>query len=165
LYNIPGRCATNIDAATILRLAALPNIVAVKEASGSLQQAADVLSMAAEKFPHFKLFAGDDALALPMMALGAAGVVSVVSNLVPSLMVALINAACAGDFSLARQLQYQLLPLYKAAFLETNPAPIKRAMQLCGRAAGECRLPLVELSLENLERLRQTLLHMQLIST
>lgn len=164
LYNIPGRCGTNIETSTLLRIAALPNIVGVKEASGSIQQVGEVLHSVVKSFPDFKVFSGDDALTLPMMALGAVGVVSVVSNLVPARVVALVKAALQGDFEQARERHYQLLPLYKAAFIESNPVPIKSAMDLCNMPAGGCRLPLYRMSADNLNILRQCLLQMQLIN-
>lgn len=163
IYNIPGRCGTNIETPTLMRIAALPNIVGVKEASGNINQAGDVLHTIAKRYPHFSVFSGDDALTLPMMALGAVGVVSVVSNLVPHQVVAQVNAALQGQFDLARERHHQLLPLYKTAFIESNPVPIKTAMNLCGMPSGECRLPLYQMAPENINILRQLLLQMQLI--
>ena len=163
VYNIPGRCGTNIETSTLLRIAGLPNIIGVKESSGNVSQAGDVLDTVVKKYPHFSVFSGDDALTLPMMALGAAGVVSVVSNLVPTQVIGQVNAALQGRFDLARKLHYQLLPLYKTAFIETNPVPIKTAMGLCGMPAGKCRLPLYQMAPQNKKILRQLLLQMQLI--
>ncbi len=163
IYNIPGRCGTNIETATMKRIADLPRIIGVKEASGNINQAGDILHTLTETHPHFSVFAGDDALTLPMMALGAKGIVSVVSNLVPAQVIALVNAALQGEFDLAKKIHYQLLPLYQAAFIETNPIPIKTAMNLCGMPSGECRLPLCQMAPENLNLLRQLLLKMQLM--
>lgn len=163
VYNIPGRCGTNIETSTLMRIAGLPNIIGVKEASGNINQAGDVLHSIVEKYPHFLLFSGDDALTLPMIALGAVGVVSVVSNLVPDHVIALVNAALQGCFELARDIHYQLLPLYKTAFIETNPIPIKTAMELCGMPSGGCRLPLYQMASENINILRQLLLEMRLM--
>lgn len=157
VYNIPGRCGINLETATLVRIAQLPNVVGVKEASGNVNQAGDVI----HALPSFKVFSGDDSLTLPLMALGAVGVVSVVSNLVPGPIVAQVNAALKGDFSEARRLHHELLPLYKGAFIESNPVPIKTAMTLSGMAAGPCRLPLYPLSPANFETLRQ-LLHTSL---
>lgn len=165
IYNIPGRCGTNIETATLLRIAGLPNMIGVKEASGNINQAGDVLHTIVEKYPQFLVFSGDDALTLPMMALGAVGIVSVVSNLVPFQVIALVNAALQGRFDLAREIHYKLLPLYKTAFVETNPIPIKTAMNLCGMPSGECRLPLYQMAPENLTILKRLLLQMQLILT
>lgn len=163
IYNIPGRSGTNIETHTMLRLAGLKNIIGVKEASQNINQAGDVLNTVAKKHPGFLVFSGDDAFTLPLMAMGAAGVVSVVSNLIPKEIVAMTNAALQGDFASARLMHYQLLDLYKAAFLETNPVPIKTAMHLCGMPSGECRLPLYQMGHENLKLLQQVLLQMQLI--
>lgn len=165
IYNIPGRCGQNIETPTLMRIAGLPNIIGVKEASGNIHQAGDFLHTIAKKYPHFTVFSGDDILTLPMIALGAVGVVSVVSNLITKQVIALTNASLKGNFTLARELHFQLLSLYKTAFIETNPIPIKTAMTLCGMPAGGCRLPLYEMSNENLEILRQQLLQMNLLST
>jgi|SRR3984957_16347826 len=163
IYNIPGRCGTNIETPTLMRVAELPNIIGVKEGSGNINQAGDILHTIAAKYPHFLVFSGDDVLTLPMMALGAVGVVSVLSNLIPTQVMALAHAALQGEFDLARKMHYQLLPLCKAIFIETNPIPIKTAMHLCGMPAGECRLPLYQMEPENLNMLRQLLFQMQLI--
>lgn len=163
LYNIPGRCGINIETATLLKIAALPNIVGVKDATGNVQQAGEVIHSVVKKYPDFKVFCGDDALTLPMMSLGAVGIISVVSNLIPTQIVALTNAALQGDFDLARQIHFQLHSLYKVAFIETNPVPIKTAMNLCGMPAGGCRLPLYEMASENINLLRQHLMQLQLL--
>lgn len=164
VYNIPGRCVTNIETPTLLRIAGLPNIVGVKEASGNVNQAGDVLSTIIEKYPDFSVFSGDDALTLPMMALGAVGVVSVVSNLLPKPITELVQASLEGDFDKARKIHFELLPLFKAAFIETNPVPIKTAMNLCGMPAGGCRLPLYKMTEENVKQLHQVLAYMNLLS-
>lgn len=164
VYNIPGRCGTNIETSTMRRIAKLPNIVGVKEASSSIHQVGDVLQMIATESPNFKVFSGDDLLTLPLMALGAVGVVSVVSNLIPERIKALVTAAAEGNFALARDLHFELMPLYKAAFIETNPVPIKAAMQLCGMPAGSCRLPLYQMSDENTRFMHQLLEQYQLLN-
>ncbi len=163
VYNIAGRTGVNIETSTLLRLAELPHIIGVKEASGSVNQAGDVIATVVSKFPDFKVFSGDDALTLPMMALGAVGVISVVSNLIPGEIVALVNAASKGDYELARALHYQLLQLFKTCFIETNPVPIKAAMNFVGMAAGECRLPLCEMAPENLNTLHQMLQQIRML--
>lgn len=163
VYNIPGRSGTNIETTTLLRIAGLPNVIGVKEASGNLSQVGDIFHTILSQHPEFLVFSGDDVLTLPMMALGAVGVISVVSNLVPDRMVALTCAALAGEFALAKKIHYELLPLYQAAFIETNPVPIKTAMTLCGIPSGNCRLPLHELAPKNLEHLKNLLLRMQFI--
>lgn len=161
VYNIPGRSGVNIETTTLVRIAELPNIIGVKEASGSVSQAGDVIQTIARKNANFSVLSGDDGLTLPMMALGAVGVVSVVSNLIPAEIVSLVNAASQGNYDLAREIHYQLLPLFKTAFIETNPIPIKAAMNLCGMPAGECRLPLCEMTAANLNTLRQVFFQMQ----
>jgi 4-hydroxy-tetrahydrodipicolinate synthase len=164
IYNIPGRCGTNIETKTLLRIAELPNICGVKESSENVCQAGDVYQTILSKYPDFTLLSGDDNLTLPMMALGAQGVVSIMSNLIPKQMKQMVDAALANDFESARALHFALLPLFKAAFIETNPIPIKAAMNLCKRPAGPCRLPLYEMSPANLETLTQLLLTMELTS-
>ncbi len=162
-YNVPGRCGVNIETSTLLRIAALPNIVGVKETAGNIPQAGDILHSVVTQYPNFSVFSGDDILTLPMMAMGASGIISVVSNLVPAWVVAQTNAALEGRFGAAQEMHYRLLPLYKAAFLETNPIPIKTAMSLCGMPAGDCRLPLCSMKQENINALRQVLVEMQLM--
>jgi len=159
VYNIQSRVGVNIETETLIRIAALPRVIAVKEASGNLSQAGDVVN----QIPHLSLFSGDDAFTLPMMALGAKGVVSVVSNLIPLEMGALVKAALDGKFEEAKKRHYQLLPLFKAAFLEVNPVPIKEAMNLVGFPAGDYRLPLCEMDVKNREKLRHVLREMGLV--
>jgi 4-hydroxy-tetrahydrodipicolinate synthase len=157
VYNIQGRTGVNIETPTLLRIAALPNVIGVKEASNNLNQVTDVLHTILKQYPQFSVLSGDDAATLPFMALGATGVISVVSNLVPEWVTALVNAALSQDFERARILHKELLPLFRNAFLETNPAPIKEAMNLWGLAAGPCRLPLCEMQPENRKKLRDLL--------
>ncbi|MBA3237480.1 MAG: 4-hydroxy-tetrahydrodipicolinate synthase [Parachlamydiaceae bacterium] len=163
LYNIPGRCGTNIELGTLLKIAEFPNVMGVKESSGNIQQAGEFIHSISMKYPHFHVFSGDDAFTLPMMSLGAVGIVSVVSNLIPAAIVKQVNAALNGDFISAKEIHHQLLPLYNVAFVETNPVPIKTAMNLCGMPAGECRLPLYALSPNSLNLLKQKLHEMELI--
>ena len=162
VYNIQGRTGVNIETSTMMRIAGLPNIVGVKEASGSISQAGDVLLNVKKKYPSFTVLSGDDGLTLPMMSLGAEGVVSVVSNLVPKKVVSLVEAALKGQFVEARRVHEELSPLFKLAFIEVNPSPIKYAMDLCGMAAGPCRLPLCEMRRENQELLASKLCEMGL---
>lgn len=152
VYNIAGRTGRNIPAAMMARLAQIPNICAVKEASGDINQMGDII--AAVNAPDggkktFPVLSGDDALTLPLIALGGAGVISVVSNLFPAMVKKMTAFALEGNFTQARSLHYQLLPFTKAAFIETNPVPIKRAMALAGLPAGPTRLPLGALAPEN----------------
>jgi 4-hydroxy-tetrahydrodipicolinate synthase len=146
VYNIPGRTGKNIENPIMLRLAEHRNIVAVKEASGSIPQMMDLI---AKKPKDFNVLSGDDNLAFPLMALGGTGVVSVASNIVPDRMKQLTQAALKGDWDRARKLHYDLLPLFKGIFLETNPIPIKAAMALKGFVEEVYRLPMCPLSQEN----------------
>ena len=143
VYNVPGRTASNIEAGTALALAAIPGIVAIKEASGNVGQVAEILR---ERPPSFTVLSGDDALTLPIMALGGDGVISVVSNVTPRRMASLTEACRAGDFVAARILHRQLMPWMHAAFIESNPAPVKCALAMLGRAQDVLRLPLVPMA-------------------
>jgi 4-hydroxy-tetrahydrodipicolinate synthase len=157
VYNIQGRTGQNLQTETLQRLMSFPSIIGVKEASGNIMQMNEVIEMAKQHRPHLSILSGDDALTLPLMALGGHGTISVVSNLLPNLLQNLVQATLNGDFASARDWHYQLLPLFKAAFIETNPIPIKAAMQLCGMAAGPCRLPLCDLASTSLNQLKQVL--------
>lgn len=151
VYNIPGRTARNIENPTMLRLAAHPRIVTVKEASGDLAQ---VMDLAATKPADFAIVSGDDNLTLPIMVLGGTGVVSVASNIAPRLMTAMVAAANDGDYAEARRLHYRLLPLFRAIFIQTNPIPIKYALALAGHIEEVYRLPLCPLDEADKARLR-----------
>ncbi|MCC6773316.1 MAG: 4-hydroxy-tetrahydrodipicolinate synthase [Gemmatimonadaceae bacterium] len=143
VYNVPGRTASNIEARTTLELATIPGILGIKEASANLAQIGDVLR---ERPPGFIVLSGDDALTLPIMALGGEGVISVIGNATPRRMVSLVDTCAAGDFAAARTLHRQLLPWMTAAFVESNPAPVKAALALMGRIENVLRLPLVPLA-------------------
>lgn len=145
VYNIQGRTGVNIETSTLRALSEIPQIVGVKEASGNISQIGDVLAGIQHQRPDFKVFSGDDALTLPVMALGANGVISVASNLYPASICKMVSEALSGNFEEARRRHFSLLPLFKALFLESNPVPVKYAMNIKGMAAGECRLPLTEL--------------------
>jgi 4-hydroxy-tetrahydrodipicolinate synthase len=162
-YNIQSRTAKNIDTPTMQRLSGIPSIIGVKESSGSVEQVGEVVQSVKGKRPDFGVLSGDDAFTLPLMALGGDGVVSVIANLVPELVSALVKAASRGDFAKARELHYRLLPLVKAAFIETNPIPIKTAMGMAGLAGGPLRLPLCEMEKANEEKLRKTLVDMGIV--
>jgi 4-hydroxy-tetrahydrodipicolinate synthase len=154
LYNVPGRTAINLTTASVLELAADPRFVAVKEASGNLAQIDDLI---AHRPDGFTVLSGDDALTLPIMALGGDGVISVVSNVLPSAMAALTHAAAAGDMEGARRLHRALRPVMAAAFLESNPIPAKAALASEGRMSNVLRLPLVPLAPEHREPLARAL--------
>ena len=143
VYNVPGRTASNIEARTTLELATIPGIVAIKEASGNIGQIAEILC---DRPPTFAVLSGDDAMTLPVMALGGEGVISVVSNATPRRMTALVDACSAGDYALARTLFRQLQPWMSAAFVESNPAPVKAALAMMGRIENVLRLPLVPMA-------------------
>jgi 4-hydroxy-tetrahydrodipicolinate synthase len=144
LYNIPGRTNVTMAPATVARLAEHPNIVAVKEATGSLDLATEIATLV--DLETFSIISGDDSLTLPLMAVGGRGVISVLSNLLPDRVKALVEAAAAGDFATARQRHLALFRLCKGCLtLATNPIPIKAALHLAGRDTGELRLPLTEL--------------------
>ena len=143
VYNIPGRTGKNIDNATMLELAKNPRIVAVKEASGDISQIGEICTRAPDRF---RILAGDDALALPVIALGGHGVISVVSNEVPGTMARLVSACLEGRWEEARAFNRKLYPLMKANFVETNPIPVKAALAMMGRISESYRLPLVKIS-------------------
>lgn len=156
VYNVPGRTASNIEAKTTLALAGVGNIVAVKEASGNLAQVSDIL---AARPADFSVLSGDDELTLPMLAAGADGVISVVSNAAPRLLVELVEAAARGDFATARERHARLLPLMRAAFVESNPIPVKAALSMMGRCENILRLPLVPLADAHAAAVRSALRH------
>jgi 4-hydroxy-tetrahydrodipicolinate synthase len=139
IYNIPGRSGKNIENDTMLRLSEHGNIVGVKEASGDLSQVMDLIM---RKPDDFSVLSGDDNLGYPIIALGGHGIISVASNLIPDRMAALVASALAGDMEKARSLHYELLPLFKALFVETNPIPVKYGMSRIGRANEVYRLPM-----------------------
>ena len=150
LYNVPGRTGANMQSDTVIRLAKdCPNVVAVKEASGSFAQASAILREAPE---DFSVLSGDDMLTLPFMAAGASGIISVASNIVPMDMARLAHLCLNGDFSQARKLHHKLSPLFKACFVESNPIPAKAALSQMGLIRNELRLPLVPAS-EQTEKL------------
>ena len=148
VYNIQGRTGINIPTDVLSRIADLPNIVGVKEASGNISQMMDVVATVKAKHPDFAVLSGDDSLTLALVGVGGDGIVSVVSNLAPTLMTKMTNDALDGNFSQARALHYRLLPFFKAAFVEGNPNSIKYAMNVKKLPAGSVRLPLVEVSAE-----------------
>jgi 4-hydroxy-tetrahydrodipicolinate synthase len=155
VYNIQGRTAVNVETATMERLARdVTNIVGVKEASGSLDQMSQVIAACG---PEFTVLSGDDNLTLPLMAIGGRGVISVIANIVPRDVADMTHAALDGDWKRARELHYRLFPLARAAFLETNPIPIKEAMAMAGMLEPEFRLPLCRMSDANREKLRGVL--------
>jgi len=153
LYNIPGRTGKNIEPETIARIAEFSNVTMVKEATGSLDQASKVLSMT-----DLTVLSGDDSLTLPLMSIGGEGVVSVVGNIVPKDMIALVNAYASGDVAKAQEWHHKLFPLCDDLLsIASNPIPVKAAMAELGRDSGELRLPMTPLNADQLTALRQTL--------
>ena len=146
IYNIAGRTGVNMQSETLARLAEIPNIVGVKEASGSLKQMSDVIRLCG---PDFSVLSGDDIFTLALMALGGTGVISVISNIVPGDMAALVDAFAAGDLAKARTLHYRMSPLIDALFVETNPIPVKAALAIMGKIDYELRLPLCRMGEAN----------------
>jgi 4-hydroxy-tetrahydrodipicolinate synthase len=149
LYNVPGRTGVDMLPETIWRLSELQNIDAIKEASGSLDQVSQILAGSA-----ITVLSGDDSLTLPMLSLGARGVISVAGNVVPELMKEMLDRFVSGDVKGSREIHFRLLPLFKALFLETNPSPVKKACELLRICSGELRLPLVPVERETEDVLR-----------
>lgn len=152
LYNIPGRCGIEIAVDTVIRLSELPFVTGLKEAGGSLDRVSAILSGC-----DICLVSGDDSLTVPMMSVGASGVISVISNLCPAEVKSMVDAAAAGDFAAARRLHFRMLPLVRMLFVENNPMGIKTAMRLAGKPAGGFRPPLCEMRPENVDRLEKVL--------
>src|SRR5208282_3934409 len=160
LYNIPGRTASNIAPETVARLAEIRNIAGIKEASGSMDQASDILKLCGDRIT---VLSGDDGLTLPLIALGAKGVISTCSNVVPREMHDLAAAALGGDFVKAREIHYRLLPVIRALFVETNPIPVKQALAFMGKCANELRMPLVPMTAGPAEKLRIAMKELRLV--
>src|SRR6266705_3167293 len=155
LYNIPGRCGVDILPDTVVRLAGeFRNIVSIKEASGSVERISELRARLPESFT---ILSGDDSLTLPFMSVGAAGVVSVASNLFPAEVCSLVHAYQTGDVKSAKRLHRKMFPLFKDLFIEPNPVPVKTALGWRGAMSGEVRLPLCEMTAANQARLRKTL--------
>lgn len=153
IYNIPGRSAKNIEPETIARLAEIPNITMVKEATGSLDQCSQVLNLT-----NLTVLSGDDSLTLPMMSIGAEGVISVAGNIVPQDIITMVKLAAGGDYEAARAWHHKLFPLCRDMLsLATNPIPVKAAMKLLGRDTGELRLPMTPLDDNQFISLEKTL--------
>jgi 4-hydroxy-tetrahydrodipicolinate synthase len=160
LYNIPGRTGVNMLPATVARLAVMKNIVGIKEGSGSVQQASDIAQMCGDRLT---VLSGDDPLTLPMMAVGAQGVITVTANVMPKEMAQLVASFLAGRIEEARRIHFALSPLFAALFYETNPIPVKEAMGMMGKIDPELRLPLCTMSGENRNQLARVLKEMRLI--
>jgi 4-hydroxy-tetrahydrodipicolinate synthase len=161
VYNIQSRTAVNVETATLERLVRdVKNVAGVKEASGSLDQMSQVIAACG---PDFAVLSGDDTITLPLLAVGGHGVVSVIANIVPRETAEMVHAALDGDWKRARELHYKLFPIARAAFLETNPIPIKEAMAMAGMIEPEFRLPMCRMGDANRERLRAVLAQYALV--
>ncbi len=161
LYNVPSRTGINLKPELVAELAKISNIVGIKEASGGLDQITKILELT--KGEDFVVLSGDDGLTVPIMALGGVGVISVVANVAPKLVVGMVEAFRNKDLEKARELHIALAPLIRAVFLETNPIPVKRAVELIGLPAGHLRLPLAAISEENEKKLKKALNDLHLI--
>jgi 4-hydroxy-tetrahydrodipicolinate synthase len=159
LYNVPGRTGTNMLPSTIAKLAEHPRIVAIKDAAGSAERVTAIRNLC-----DITVLSGDDPIAMAQVALGAAGVISVVSNIAPAAMSELISHTASGNLQKARKIQSRLYPVIKAMFLETNPMPVKKSLALMGRIQDELRLPLVSMKEEFVPELRRILEEADLIS-
>jgi 4-hydroxy-tetrahydrodipicolinate synthase len=163
LYNVPGRTSSNIASQTVLRLANdCENIVAIKEASGNLSQIMEILR---ERPAGFSVLSGDDAVTLPLIALGAEGIVSVASNEIPDLMSRMTELALAGKWTEARELHYRLLPLMEVNFIESSPGPVKAAMAMMGLLEENFRLPLVPITEKSRTRIREVFAELGLLES
>ena len=160
LYNVPGRTGVNMMPDTVARLAELPSIVGIKEATGSLRHVCDIIHLCGA---DFDVFSGDDFTNYAILAVGGRGVISVTANIVPERIAAMCDAFAAGDHTTALEIHYRLISLHDAMFLETNPIPVKTALGLMGKIDPEMRLPLSPLSPGNLEKLKKMLVNYRLL--
>jgi len=160
LYNVPGRCGTNLEPATVKRLAEIDNVVGIKEASGNISQMAALANALPD---DFEILSGDDAIALPLFALGGRGVISVASNEIPAQIAQLCQHGLRGEFKEARAIHRKYLPLMEINFIESNPTPVKAALALMGLLEPVWRLPMVAPKAENLERIQAVLQSLQLV--
>ncbi|MDH3998291.1 MAG: 4-hydroxy-tetrahydrodipicolinate synthase [Desulfuromonadales bacterium] len=160
LYNVPGRTGINMSSDTTARLAEIDNIVAIKEASGSLTQVSEILAKAGDKID---VISGDDFLTFPMIACGAKGVISVSANAIPKQVKDMTEAALCADFAMARKLHLELLEFHTAMFIEANPVPVKKTLELMGKMQANVRLPLVGMGEDTLEKLQTVLRKYELI--
>ena len=160
IYNVPSRTGINTSPELVRRLAEIDNIVAIKEASGNLKQISEIIRSTPD---DFVVLSGDDFFTLPVLCLGGKGVISVAANVAPHLMKEMYEAFKEGNMKKATQMHHKLTPLFDVLFIDTNPIPVKKALELMGLAAGKPRLPLIELSEEKTEKVRQVLRSLELI--
>lgn len=161
LYNVPSRTGVNLKPEVVAELAKESNVIGVKEASGNLDQVTKIIELTQDE--DFVVFSGDDGLTLPIMSIGGVGVISVVANVAPELTVSMVRAFHEGNLDEARKLHIKLAPLIRAVFLETNPIPVKKAVELIGHAAGDLRLPLAPMSADNERKLKAALNDLHLL--
>ncbi|MDP2841721.1 MAG: 4-hydroxy-tetrahydrodipicolinate synthase [Candidatus Methanoperedens sp.] len=161
IYNVPSRTGINLKPELTAKLAKVSNIVGIKEASGSLDQVTRIIELT--KGEDFAVLSGDDGLTLPILSIGGTGVISVVANVAPKLVISMVEAFRNGDLEKARELHLTLAPLIRAMFLETNPIPVKKAVELIGLPAGNLRLPLAPISTDNEKKLKAALNDLHLI--
>jgi 4-hydroxy-tetrahydrodipicolinate synthase len=154
VYNIPGRTGSKIEPETLARMAEIDNIAGVKEATGSVDQAIDVIRLCGDRLA---VYSGEDSLIFSLMALGGKGVISTVANVAPKQTAELAEACLKGDWERGRALQFKLIPLIRSLFIETNPIPVKTALSLMGKCSGELRLPLTPIAEGNLKKLNQAM--------
>jgi len=162
VYNIPGRTGSKIEPETLARLSEIKNVAGVKEATGSVDQAIDVIRLCGD---NLAVYSGEDTLTFSLMALGGKGVISTVANIAPKEMSLVAEACLKGEWEKGRDLQFKLIPLIHAVFLETNPIPIKTALAQMGKCTGELRLPLTPLSEGNFKKLRQAMTEFDLLKS
>ncbi len=154
IYNIPGRTGSKIEPETLARLAEIKNIAGVKEATGSVDQAIDVIRLCGDRLA---VYSGEDSLIYSLMALGGKGVISTVANVAPKETAQLTDACLKGNWEQGREIQFKLIPLIRALFIETNPIPVKTALALMGRCSGDLRLPMTPMTEDNVKKLRQAM--------
>jgi 4-hydroxy-tetrahydrodipicolinate synthase len=160
VYNIPSRTGSNIAPETFARMCEIRSVAGIKEASGSMDQVSDIRKLCGDRLT---ILSGDDSLILPLMALGAKGVISVVTNVMPRETHELVAAALEGDYARAREIHYRLLPLVRALFLETNPIPVKQALAFMGKCSAEMRMPLTQMTPPSAEKLRAVMKELRLV--
>lgn len=160
LYNVPGRTGMNMEASTTIRLAEFSNIVAIKEASGNVTQSGEILAAAGDKID---ILSGDDFLTLPLMAIGAKGIISVSANAIPKEVKAMVTAINENDWASAQEMHLNMLKFHNTMFIESNPVPVKTALALMGKIRADVRLPLVDMRPETLARLKSVMLEYSLI--
>lgn len=161
IYNIPSRTGVNMEPETVARLAEIENIAGIKEASNNMEQIMRIIDLTRGK--DFSVISGEDSWTFTILGLGGVGVISVASNIVPDRIAKLVDTFMAGDPETSRRMHFELMPLFKAMFIETNPAPVKAAMDMMGMAAGNPRLPLVEITPEHKDKLRKVLVELGLV--